>query len=152
MEAKLRPAELASLFLELEEEEPEPPESSVSEEESSSVAVPLELPFFEDEEDDDSSAALHTNLSPLMSPSLFNLLNSRQVKSPVESKLKPPATLCKDSKVPLSNLPLRLTEPPMVSNFGKPSKDFNSSFSWITKAPPIDFNLGKSISSKLSFF
>ncbi|EDK43354.1 conserved hypothetical protein [Lodderomyces elongisporus NRRL YB-4239] len=65
--------------------------------------------------------------------------------------MKPPETLDKESKVPLSKEPLMLTEPPTVSNSEKPSNDFKFSLSEICKAPPMEVNLGKSSSSKSSF-
>lgn len=107
--------ELPSFFLEEEvwvevalEEEEEP----VSEEESEAILVP--------EEEVESLAPEQSSL-----PSTVNLLalsKAEQDNSPVEVKLKPPETLFKESKVPLLNLPSKVTVPAMVVKFGKPSK------------------------------
>ena len=125
---------------------------SVSEAVSVESEESVEEPFLEEDEEEEAPAALaQKNLLPLMSPSEFNLLNSSQEISPSDFKVKPPATLDKDSKVPLSKVPLMSTEPPMVFNSGKPSNDFNLSLSEISKAPPIEVNLGKSKDSNSEF-
>ena len=141
--------EAAPPFFE-EEEEPEADEDE-SEPVSLEPEVSVAEPDFLDEEEEVVCLSSHWNLSPLISPLVFNLLKALQDNLPSVFKMKPPETLFKDSKVPLSKVPLMLTEPPMLSNLGKPEKDLNSLLSEICKAPPMVFNLGNLIQSSHHF-
>ncbi len=101
-----------------------------------------------------------------MSPSLFNLLNSDKSSLQWSPSWNHPATLCKDRKVPLSNLPWgrrwlptsrfikrfqlpfsRITKPPLTSTWGS---QFPLSF-WMVRDLPIEPNcLNSILSNELS--
>ena len=132
-----------------EEEEPEADEDE-SEPVSLEPEVSVAEPDFLDEEEEVVCLSSHWNLSPLISPLVFNLLKALQDNSTVSLQDETTGnSLGFKSTIVKSTVNVDGTTNGF--QFRKPENDLNSLLSEICKAPPMDFKLGKSNSVKSSF-